>query len=723
VSASIPSVLYAQTVPSSPRAEASDAGIQEIVVTAGKREQTLSKVPQGISAVTGAQLDARAAKSLADFVALTPGLSLSSTGTPGYGKVEIRGISPQVVAATVATYIDDVPITSSSQIARGGLFTPDLDPSDLDRVEVLKGPQGTLYGASSLGGVIKYVLKEPDLNKTEVTTSEELSGYDNGRLGTRLRASVTTPIVNDTLAIRVSGYYRHDAGYIDDIGFSGKGANDGNSWGLRGALLWKPASNVSVNLSAMLQDSVTYGYAATDLDWQTSKPLYGWDKVDRSTPEGFRVRSSIYAATIKWDTALGSLQSASGYTRIVPRETTDITYDYAAPGTAISFTNPAASVGRHANDQFTEELRFTSKRFGPLDFIAGGFYQHSRLEDSEEFTTFSTNGFPDPTAPLLGQNYAKGSLDEYAGFINATLHINDQIDVTGGYRHSRIDQNRTTVQGGEYFYGVPLGATVTQLKTGENSDTYQGGASWRPTNNLMLYVRAASGYRPGGARSVPPGAPAGTVPFYKSDNIWSYEAGVKIHALGGRLTFDADAFRIDWTKIQTLVFYGFFNTVGNGGKARSQGGEIQGSFEPVKGLVFSGNGAYTNAKYTEDAPEVNVTKGELVSYVPKWTATGGVDYNWALNDRLKAHVGGDYDYKSSVLDNGATPYKIPGYATANLRAGIETEKHFAVDLYVKNVTDKRAIVGTEQGYYTFFNPFVVVVNEPRSYGISLTQKF
>jgi outer membrane receptor protein involved in Fe transport len=236
-------------------------------------------------------------------------------------------------------------------------------------------------------------------------------------------------------------------------------------------------------------------------------------------------------------------------------------------------------------------------------------------------------------------------------------------------------------------------------------------------------VRAASGYRPGGARSVPPAAPAGTVPYYKSDSIWSYEAGVKVHALDGRLTLDADAFRIDWSKIQTLVFFGFFNTVGNAGKAKSQGGEIQGSLEPVKGLVLSANAAYTDAQYTEDSPEVNVVKGERVSYVPKWTASAGLDYSWALSERLKAHIGGDYDYKSSVIDNGAELYRIPGYATANLRAGIETDRHFAVDLYVKNVTDKRAITGTEQGFFSFFNPFVVTVNEPRSYGISFSQKF
>jgi outer membrane receptor protein involved in Fe transport len=698
-----------------------DPATQEIIVTAGKREQALSTVPQGISVVTGAQISARAAKSLADYIALTPGLSLVSTGAPGSGAVEIRGIPPLVVAGTVATYVDEVPISGSSGAAFGGRSQPDLDPSDMDHIEVLKGPQGTLYGATSLGGVIKYVLKKPSLTNTEVNTTEELNAYDNGHLGTRLSGAVTTPLINDTLGIRVSGYYRHDAGYIDDVGFGGKAVNDGNSWGARGALYWKPTSNFSVDLSALVQDSTYYGFAATDLDWQSFQPLYGWDKVSRSTPENGRVHTNVFGATLKWDTEYGTLLSSSGYSTDKRHSTTDITYDYAFPGTPIDYSTPAAVVPTALTKQFSQEVRFASKRFGPLDFIAGGFYQHAHYDSDRNFINFSLAGLP-LYSSNLGQNYVTSSLNEYAGFINATVHLTDQLDVTGGYRHSHITQSGTTIQGG-YFYGLPDLSRVQSSSSKENADTYLGGVRWRPTSGVMFYVRAASGYRPGGTRSLPPGAPADFGNTFKSDSIWSYEAGTKINLFSGRVTFEADAFRIDWKDIQTLVFFGPFSTTGNAGKARSQGGEIQASFEPVKGLVLSGNAAYTDAKYTEDSAQILVTKGEHLPYVPKWTATGEVDYSWSLNERLKAHVSGDYDYKSSMIDNGAEFYTIPGFATINLRAGIETDKHWTFNLYVKNVTNKRAIVGTEQGYYTFFNPFVVTVNEPRSYGISLSQKF
>ena len=723
----IPAAAFAQSAPpadSTPAAAtgatSTDAAADDIIVTAFKREQALSTVPQGISVVTGAQLDERGAKSLSDYIALTPGVSLQSTGVAGYGKIEIRGIAPLVVASTVATYVDDVPISSSSQTARGGNFQPDLDPSDIERVEVLKGPQGTLYGASSLGGVIKYVLRKPSLTKTEINTSEEVNAVDGGQVGTRLRGSVSTP-VSDNLAIRVSGYYRHDPGYIDNVGaLAARNVNDGDSWGVRGALYWKPTSTLSVNLTASIQDSKTNGYSTVDLDWQSFKPLYGRDTQLRATPETFHVRSEIFAATLAWDTGLGTLLSSSGYSYTAPRDTGDITYNFAGGG-VIEYATPAAAVGRHINKQFSQEVRFTSKRFGPLEFTLGGFYQHSNLDDAEDFTPYKTTGVPDPSRATLGQSYGSGTLDEYAGFANATVYLNDQIDFTAGYRHSRIDQTRHTVQGG-WLYGIPDFSRVTNQSTTEDADTYLFGARWRPTKDVMFYLRAASGYRPGGARSVPPAAPAGTVPFYKSDSIWSYEAGVKIHTLGGRLTLDADAFRIDWTNIQTLIYYGFFSTVGNGGKARSQGGEFQASFEPTKGLFFTGNAAYTDARYTENAPQVLKVKGQLVDQVPKWTATAGITYNWSLGDRTKASIGGDWAYKSSMNDFSAEQYTVPSYSTFNLRGGVEF-KGFGVNFYVNNLTNKRAIVATTQGYYTFFNPFIVSVNQPRTYGINFTQNF
>ncbi|WP_447763537.1 TonB-dependent receptor [Sphingopyxis panaciterrae] len=709
--------------PAAAMAQAADdsaASNEEIVVTALRSEQTLSTVPLGISAVSSEKLEERAAKSMTDFLALTPGLNVQSIGAAGNGVVAIRGISPQAVAGTVATYIDEVPISSSGIGARGGLYQPDLDPNDIERVEVLKGPQGTLYGASSLGGVIKYVLKKPSLTETDIHLSEGINMFDNGEAGFSLRGSVTTPLITDKLGVRVSAFYRHDPGFVDDVLLRGRDVNNANAWGVRGGLYWKPVDNFSVDLSAMIQQTSSHGYSTVDLDWQTLEPLYGKDTHLRAVPEYLKVRTEFYSGTLKWDTGVGTLLSSTGYAYVAPRDQSDLTYNYTGTGGPIEYGTPGGAVGGHINKQFSQEVRFSSNRLGPVEFTVGGFFQRSKTDDRYDYLTFTESGTVDPNAPLLGQNYASGVGKEYAGFINGNLYLSDQFDISAGYRYSHITQSRDTVQGGDYFYGVPAFSRVTSRSSKENKSTYQLGARWRPSDDLMFYVRAASGYRPGGTRGVPPTAPPGTSSAYFSDSIWSYEAGMKVKALDGRLTFDVDAYRIDWSDIQTLVYFGFFNTVGNGGKARSEGGEIQATFEPVKGLTLTANGGYTKARFTEDAPEVAVTKGLPIYYVPKWTGTVGANYSWELAGGTKANIGADYAYRSSQLD--ATRFRLPGYSILNVRAGVKTDD-FGVNFYVKNLTNKRALVGTSQGYYEFFNPFVVVVNEPRSYGITLTQNF
>ena len=248
--------------------------LQEVIVTANRRLENIQDIGSGISVVGEAQLDTLQANSLADFIQQVPGVAIQSFGAPGYGSIEIRGVSPQSVGATVSTYIDNIPFGGSSAVSEGGEFTPDLDPADIQRVEVLKGPQGTLYGASSLGGVIKYVTKQPSLIQPEGSLTEEVESVDHGDVGGKVRGSYSTPLT-DGLAVRVSGYYRWIPGYIDDVGFNGKNTNNGTDWGLRATLLWKPTTDLSINLNAMRQQSRQNGFNTVDYDPTTLRPLYG----------------------------------------------------------------------------------------------------------------------------------------------------------------------------------------------------------------------------------------------------------------------------------------------------------------------------------------------------------------------------------------------------------------------------------------------------------------
>jgi outer membrane receptor protein involved in Fe transport len=692
--------------------------LNEVIVTATRRAEPVSKVGEGISVVTSEQLDLLSANSLEDFVQLTPGLSMQSYGSPGYGSIQIRGISPQSVGATVAIYIDDIPFGGSSNLSEGGDFTPDLDPADIQRVEVLKGPQGTLYGATSLGGVIRYITKQPSLEHAEGNASEDVSFTEHGEPSGKVRGSFSTPIIQDKLAVRVSTYYRRIGGFIDDVGFSGKNANDGYDWGVRGTLLYKPTADLSIELNLMTQRSSVNGLDTVDLDPNTLRPLYGNLGELRYTPEKFAYRSNLASAEINWATPYGTLLSATSISQIKPQNYQDITVDFEPFGFGVSPSNPAVGVGHHSDQQETEEVRFTSNRIGALEFIAGTFLQHEYLTDGNLYPLYTTTGQPQPQPQnSLGIDDKYGTLNEAAAYLNATYYILPQLDLTVGGRYSRINQTRSQYYGGLLYTDSTTGFLSNAQSFSASPKTYSAGIRWQMSPNVMYYLRAASGYRPGGGRTIPPGAPPGFSPSYVSDGIWSYEAGLKVRGLGGRLSLDADGFWIDWTNIQSLVYIGQFDTDGNGGTARSRGLELQTNYVLTKGLLVGVNVAYTDAVFTQTVN--SFVNGERLFLVPKYTASATADYSFPLTGDWIGNLGGDFSYTSSELD--ITDYPLPAYGILNLHAGVE-KGPYRLNFYVKNATDRRAYVG-DFGYFADEPPYTVVVYRPLTVGVMFSQSF
>jgi iron complex outermembrane recepter protein len=701
---------------SSTSGKKSDNGeLEEIIVTANKRAENLQNIGAGISVVDDRRLDELAANSLADFLQDIPGVNLQSFGAPGYGSIEIRGISPQSVGSTVSTYIDNIQVGGTSSVGENADFLPDIDPADIQRVEVLKGPQGTLYGASSLGGVIKYVTKQPSLTESEVNLTEEFEHVDHGDFGGKIRVSASTPVADD-LAVRVSGYYRWIPGYIDDVGIGGKDANDGYDWGIRGTVLWKPTSDLSVNLNAMQQWSRQNALDNVDLSAATLRPLYGDLTQLRYTQEFLSYKTNLYSAEINFEQPYGSFLSASSYNAIHPTVATDLTPYYTGL-LGIGPDSPASGIGHHDDTQETEELRFTSNRFGNFEFLSGLFFQHETLTDGTNYLSFEPGGrVPNLSVPLLGYGDRGGTLNEYAGFLNATYYIVPSLDVTFGYRYSDIAQNRVSWDGGP-LYGFN---TAFELASHQSSDTYMGGARWRITDDVMFYLRAASGYRPGGVRTPLPGAPADFGNVYYSDNIWSYETGLKLKAFDGRLTLDTDLFWINWDNIQALVTIGQFNTDGNGGHALSRGVEMQATYVPFRGLTLRGNIAYTDAffKYA-DASVLVTDAGQRLFFVPELQGSISGDYSWPVGN-FQANVGADWSYTGDQYD--ISNFLLPSYNVFNARAGLKWN-NTTFNFFVKNVADKRAIVG-DTGYYPqYYSLFTVTVNQPRTLGLSFTQHF
>jgi outer membrane receptor protein involved in Fe transport len=292
------------------------------------------------------------------------------------------------------------------------------------------------------------------------------------------------------------------------------------------------------------------------------------------------------------------------------------------------------------------------------------------------------------------------------------------VDLTVGYRYSDIQQRVNQQIAGE-LYGYPNTIDVYPVANlAETNQSYLGGIRWRISHEVMLYGRAATGYRPGGSRATLPGAPARFSDTYTSDSIHSYEAGIKVRALGGRLTFSTDAYVINWAKIQTLVYFGTSNTDGNAGTARSRGAEFEAIYAPIEGLTVGANAAYTDARFTEASAEANVTKGERLYYVPTLTRTVYVDYTVPLRNGWKPQIGAEYDYRSSQLDvNGVT---LPGYTTFGIHAGVLFDKQ-SLRFYAKNLANERGIVGS--GGYTPGALYEIAYTQPRTFGVVFSQKF
>ncbi len=698
--------------------------MEEIIVTAAKRNEEIGKVGEAASVVAGARLEERNADSLQDYTAFLPGVTLQSSGTPGFGVVSIRGVSPQSVGATTATYVDEVPFGATSPFTENAIYTLDMNPVDLERVEVLKGPQGTLYGASSMGGLIKYVTRAPDLNELEVRTSENLNEAQDGSLGTKLSGAVSVPLIPGTLAARLAGFYLHDGGYIDDIGVGGQDTNRGNDKGMRASMLYQ-VDSLSIRLNAILEYTNVHGMNVVDYDPSGSRPLYGSNEQLRYLSEPFTNEMTLYSSVITWHLNQMDLISATSYSALRPDAVGDETSVYQAIG--LPFASPQTPVGGGSSfpmHKETQEVRLTSEHIGQWEWMFGGFFQNEVDELDVNLNQYLANGTANPPLsplPPLELSLRRATLQEYAGFANATFYVTPQFDLTAGVRESHINQTGYRTHSGLLVNPAdPVLTIATDQSFSENDTTYMVGLRYRLDEETLFYARAASGYRPGGPRAIPAGAPVGYANHFNADSLWDYEGGVKVAASSGRLTLDADAFWIDWSNIQTLQPLPGTVIVndGNAGTAVSRGAEANVAYLALKGFTVGANGAFTNAKFTQSIPLVNVVNGEPLQYVPRYTGTVYADYDRAIAYAWSAFVGGDYQYQSQRLDTNRMP--LPGFATWNIHLGVHNPKN-RVNLYLNNLTNKQGLLGYGNG--GFGAPYDFVVNTPRTVGVTFTQKF
>jgi len=723
----------------------SSTQVEEVVVTAEKRSESVQKVPLAITALSGARLARQGADKFEDIALMAPSVTFQNNGSTE-DKVIMRGITAgsffEAQTAATGYYLNDIPLTSS--FTSGGT---DLKLFDVNRVEVLRGPQGTLYGAGAMGGAIRVITNQPNLNayhaEVEVTGADVASraaDFDvNGMLN--------IPIINDQLALRTVLTYRDDGGYIKDPTLGTNAANASHVFGARSALEWQPTDKFTATLTGIYQNDKDDGLSIIDTN-ANNKPIYG-DLTEHSlyAEPGSATTAAVNLA-FKYQLSGATLESSTTYSH----NTTDfVEDDTLAIGVLLSnpvFGTPGYTSALPDDDHsFVQEIRLVSSQPGPLKWVVGAYYQN------DDLVVYRRDRL-DPTSVLgsLGiiplDYHTETKRQTFAVFGESTYTFWQNWDATVGLRYSYVPTSYDAD-----LYGLlvaPFTTPATAINPGVAKATSTDVSpkfeiTYHPSSQSLIYVEAAKGFRPGSPNSAIPGTPATLAPDY----LWDYEVGGKSSWLDGRLTVDGALYYIDWKNIQVVASTPA-NAVaptppnvpylGNIGSAVSKGAELEIQARPTEALMFSLSGAYTDATYTASNAQIGITNGERIPTVPRFSGSAAVDYHWPITAAINGFAHFDVRYESDKPNGLASTDKgvyIPAYSLGNLRIGADFAEGTTVTLFANNLWDTRDVseivtsslclttnTATCPGLATGTPAkFREVIGQPRTLGATVSKKF
>jgi outer membrane receptor protein involved in Fe transport len=696
------------------------AKLKSVIVTANKREEDIRTVSASISAIGQEEIENLHVTQLSDLSARVPGLYVNGGGSPGKTQVSLRGLQPLSSGATVGMYIDQAPLGSSGIYQAANFFSLDLLPYDIERIEVLRGPQGTLYGAGAMGGLIKYVTVAPDPTTKEFRIGGGLSNVSHSsESGWNMRLGGNVPLSEST-ALRFS-YARNDLpGYIDNSLTGEEDINDGLQTSMRAALRWQNDA-ATFDLVAMRQTIDSDNNAQMALDPVSLDPQDGDLSNSVFVDEAYDKDVDFFSATLDWNLGWANFVSATSWSdsnsawrqdgTLIYGEFANLVLGLPAPGTA------PFDIGLDLN-KFTQEFRLASNGDGPFQWMAGFFYTKEDAEQTQTLTLAELDGspMPEPYNTLFGTLAVFEIPSEYretAFFANGSYKFNDVFSLDAGIRYAQNDQefSQNVTEGVLAPIGESPGASD------ENVFTWSIGPKFQLSDNLMLYGRIATGYQPGGPNVVVEGLPAGV----DSSMLTNYEIGLRSQSDDRRFLFDATGFYMDWSDIQVATVVNGISGLVNAGTASSKGIELSGSFRATDRFTLGLNAAYTDAQLDEDYPVISVSagalhqeitngvKGDVLPYVPKWSWAGTADYDLPLSGGWMAHFGGAVrfvgDRKNTttnvteifldtttpptlLLSTVTEPVVVDSYWALDLNAYLANE-HWTLRAYARNVTDER----------------------------------
>ncbi len=683
------------------------ATIEDVLVTARKRTEDVQAVPASVSSITGVKLEEWGATQLTDYAGYLSGLNVVQGATPGQDMLILRGLGLPSESALVGTYIDDTPVSTSSSQLPTTRRALDLLPYDFERIEVLEGPQGTLYGANAMGGLIKYVTRKPDLERATARVGVDLKeNEDASAAGRNVRSSINLPIVMGKAALRASLSQDVTPGFIDEPNQDRRHGNQVIEEVGRVALLFEPSDAWSADLSALIQHLYSPDSATVTLT-QTFTPDIGPRSNSQQVPGTFESRLQYYSASINGDLRWASFICATSFL-----STRTLGWGQAYyPANHVDPRAPRAEFEEElSSSKLTQEFRLVSAAGGRLGWLLGTFYTNERGHESQVVYGLDAANVAVSDSQLNPELnvFIPSRYREYALFGDTTWKFTEALDLTVGLRESHNE---------ETYAGLP---TCSALFTSRIASCPSGGAgssnqsvfnftvspSYRFSPDVMVYLRVASGYRPGGPN--PPGA--GIPTSVQADTLINSELGIKSAWLDRRLQFDAAAYQIDWQHIQIIssapapvdIAYG-----ANGNRATLRGVEAATMLAPVPKLRLGLNFTYTHAVLSAPMPSGSSlvgNRGDRLPYVPNWGGSLTADYTHALRNGWVGALGAGWHYTgqryTTLNDPRNCPMNCAGassvpslkpYGVFDLHASVSNAP-WSARFAVRNLTNKQAWV-------------------------------
>ncbi|WP_226632738.1 TonB-dependent receptor [Novosphingobium profundi] len=719
----------------------------DIVVTALKRSSSIQETPISISAVTGETMANSGVQDIADLAASAPGLSFVDGG-PSQRRVVIRGIQGSG-EPMIGTYYDETPVTG--MIGAGndaGGSTPELKLFDVERVEVLRGPQGTLYGAGSMGGTLRIIYNKPDLTGLGSAVDASLSNTRYGGWNYDASAMLNVPLATDKVGVRVVGFYKRQDGYIDNTALGIDDINVLKSYGGRLMLRMQPSDRWTFDVTTFLNRT------------RTDTPLWtqeaGKFNSDAYTRQPIVDDTELYsiASTYEFDfatfVASGSymhreLSSASDVSRFMQAQRSEGRCAALVGGGSpcsdsqltdyydlVDWQSYSVLYPQQEMDAWTGELRLSSNTTGILDWTIGGFWSDRNIAVwNPQVNTDPVSGEIVRPLQVVTGRHIDDSLTQLAGYGEVTLHPFEGAQLTGGARYFHYDKD---IVGYTDVPSILVGARITPptaVDSTENGWVFRFNGSYEFTPDVMLYAEASQGYRPGGANQVL-GLDA-ALTGYNSDSLWNYEVGLKTSWFNRAVLFNIDAYWIDWSDMQVTqrTPNGAFSYLGNAGKATVKGVEAEVNAMLLDGLSLQGNVTYTDATLSEDqntgATATSGLKGDRIPYVPKWMGGASAQYDWSLSDSLGGMARVDFNYVGGSWSDFRRNYtfarEVEDYALVNARLGVEGPgQSWGAYLYVTNLLDATAITRASSSAIAQGRTLVSSAT-PRTIGVNVRQKF